>query len=398
MCLIAVVGLAGLPTATAKTDVGAVDTVPVFTAAYNLHYDRALTVAQQLVARFPDASSPHRALATVVWMQLLYDRGALTIDHYLTSLTRSDVDLPSPPADRAALFHTHVNRAIALAEARIKAAPDDVEARFEAGLAHGLRASYIATVEGKVTSAFGAARRAFDAHEWVLDKAPQRHDAGLIVGTYRYAVAAMSFPKRWFAYIAGFGGGKERGIAMLEEAATIPTTATDARLALALIYSREARQHEAHAVFVALMAEYPDNRLFQLEAASAAWRAGLADTADALLTSGLARLAQDSRPKPDGERALWLYKRGQARVSRNHLPEAEQDLGQALEHNPAGWVEGRVYLELGRIADLRGARSRALDAYARARTLCEAHRDPWCSDEAAALRKRPFRFTGNPVD
>ena len=59
--------------------------------------------------------------------------------------------------------------------------------------------------------AFGSARRAYNEHERVLALAPARKDAGLIVGTYRYLVASLSMPVRWMAYVAGFGGDKERG-------------------------------------------------------------------------------------------------------------------------------------------------------------------------------------------
>jgi tetratricopeptide (TPR) repeat protein len=363
-----------------------------FDAAYNLNYEEAMRLARQLVAAHPDESAAHRALATVVWMHLLFDRGAFTIDHYLGSVTQSNIQLPPPPVERAQLFRLHVNRAIALADARLQRAPDDVEARYDLGVAHGLLASYIGTVDGKIASAFGSARLAYDAHEKVLHRDPTRLDAGLIVGTYRYAVAAMSLPKRWLAYIAGFGGGKKRGIEMLVGATKAPLTATDARMALVLVYSREARQHDAFTLLTALMKEYPENRLLQLEAASAAWRAGRADQSEQLLTTGLARHDRDPRPKGPGERALWIYKRGMARVSLNRLGDATSDLQLALTQGPAGWVRGRVHLELGKIADLRGQRPAALEEYTRARTLCTTHQDPWCREQADNFRKRPFRF------
>lgn len=364
----------------------------VFTAAYNLNYDEAMRLARELVAAHPEESAAHRALATVVWMHLLFDRGAFTIDHYLGSVAQSNIQMPPAPSARASLFRQHVDRAIALADARLRRDPKDLESRYDLGVAHGLLASYIGTVEGKVASAFGSARRAYDAHEQVLNSAPTRHEAGLIVGTYRYAVAVLSFPKRWLAYIAGFGGGKERGIEMIEHASKAPLTSTDARLALVLVYSREGRQHEALALLTALMKDYPQNRLMQLEAASAAWRAGRAELSEQLLTSGLARHDADSRPKGPGERALWIYKRGMARVSLNHLDQAVSDLHLALSEGPAGWVRGRVHLELGKVADLRGQRSAALTEYAQARTLCSTHRDPWCLEQAGNFRKRPFRF------
>jgi tetratricopeptide (TPR) repeat protein len=364
----------------------------VYSAAYNLNYDEAMRLARNLVAAHPEESAAHRALATVVWMHLLFDRGAFTIDHYLGSVSQSNIQLPPPPNEPASLFRQHVNRAIALADARLRRDPNDIESRYDVGVAHGLLASYIGTVEGKVASAFGSARRAYDAHEEVLKKAPTRHEAGLIVGTYRYAVAVLSLPKRWIAYIAGFGGGKERGIEMIQQATTVPLTGTDARLALVLVYSREGRQGEALTLLTALMKDYPQNRLMQLEAASAAWRAGRAEVSEQLLTSGLARHDADPRPKGPGERALWIYKRGMARVSLNRLDQAVADLQLALSQGPAGWVRGRIHLELGKVADIRGQRSAALAEYAQARTLCSTHRDPWCIEQAGNFRKRPFRF------
>jgi hypothetical protein len=179
-----------------------------FAAAYNLNYDEAMRLATGLVADHPEASAAHRALATVIWMHVLFDRGALTMDHYLGTVSQSNIQMPPPPADRAARFKQHVDRAIALADADIRRHPQHVDARYDLGVAHGLLASWSATVDGKVASAFGSARRAFDAHEWVLEHAPARQEAGLIVGTYRYAVGALSFPKRWLAYLAGFGGDK----------------------------------------------------------------------------------------------------------------------------------------------------------------------------------------------
>jgi hypothetical protein len=66
---------------------------------------------------------------------------------------------------------------------------------------------------------FKAARRAYDEHETVLELDPSRKDAGLIVGTYRYIVSTLSLPMRMMAYVAGFGGGRERGIQTLRETA-----------------------------------------------------------------------------------------------------------------------------------------------------------------------------------
>src|SRR5204862_4129926 len=112
-----------------------------------------------------------------------------------------------------------LDHALALARKRIADNPQDADAHYQAGAAVGLRASYTATVEGSALGAFRAAREAYDEHERVLELDPRRKDAGLIVGTYRYVVSVLALPLRWVAYVAGFGGGREMGLQLVEGAA-----------------------------------------------------------------------------------------------------------------------------------------------------------------------------------
>jgi tetratricopeptide (TPR) repeat protein len=363
-----------------------------FDAAYNLNYDEALRVARQDVAARPNDAVAHRTLATIIWMHVLFNRGGISIDHYLGSATSSDVKMPPPPVGPDAEFKQHIQQSIALAEAAIKRNSKDLAARYDAGAAYGLLATYSATIEGKVRQAFSAARRAYGSHEWVLDQAPERHEAGLVVGTYRYTVSLLSMPKRMVAHLVGFGGGKEKGFQLVEESMKSPLTRTEARVALALMYSREGRHDDALKLLKLLAAQYPQNRLLQLEVGSSAWRAGKAAEAEAVLTAGLAMHDRDSRQKIGGERAMWIYKRGMARVSLNHLEEASSDLQLALSQKPAGWIRGRIHIELGKVADIRKQRAAALTEYLKAAELCKTYQDPWCQEEAAKWRKAPFTF------
>ena len=284
-----------------------------------------------------------------------------------------------------------MTRAIELAEARLKAQPNDLQAKYDAGAAYGLQASYAASVEGKMSSAFGAARRAYDAQEEVLTRDPKRVDAGLVVGTYRYVVSAMALPTRLLAYVAGFGGGKEKGIALLEAATGRQDTRVEAKMALMLVYSREGRHAEVERIARELGGEYPRNRLFKLEEGAAAIRAGRAAAAEAVLTRGIAAFDQDGRQKLPGERALWFYKRGLARLNLNHPKDAHVDLQEALRSEPVAWVRGRIHVELGKIADLEGRRPDAVAAYETAKVACERGSDPACVAEANRWSRQPFR-------
>ena len=187
---------------------------------------------------------------------------------------------------------------------------------------------------------------------------PRRKDAGLTVGTYRYIVSALALPVRWVAYMAGFGGGKERGLRMVEEAAAYPgDNQTDARFALILIYNRERRYDDALKQLAVLRQQFPRNRLVWLESGATSLRAGRAADAERFLSEGLARFADDDRPRMFGEDALWLYKRGAARAALGRGAEAEQDLRKAVTLEGRPWVHGRAHLELGKLLLKAGNRA-----------------------------------------
>ena len=45
----------------------------------------------------PSDPAPHRALATVTWLNLLFKRGLVLVEHYLGPVSKDDVKLPPPP-------------------------------------------------------------------------------------------------------------------------------------------------------------------------------------------------------------------------------------------------------------------------------------------------------------
>ena len=361
--------------------------------AYNLDHDQALQLLRRAVELSPDDPAPHRSLASVLWLNLLFRRGAVTVDHYLGSFSRSSVDLAKPPPDIDREFRLHVERAISLAERRVASNPRDAQAHFDLGAAVGIQASYVATVEGRMLAGFRAAQRCYDEHEKVLALDPSRKDAGLIVGTYRYVVSTLSMPMRMMAYVVGFGGGRERGIQMLQETAEVGAqnagvgndARTDALFALVLVYNRERRFDEALGALQELRRLYPRNRLLLLEAGATALRAGRAQQADELLTEGLAMLAKDQRARIPGEEGLWRYKRGAARAALGRVDAALADLQNATSPDSQQWVQGRARVELGRLALKRGDRGAAAVEARQAETLCGRGNDPACIQDARAL-------------
>jgi tetratricopeptide (TPR) repeat protein len=363
-----------------------------FDAAYNLDYPEAVRLFDLALVRDPDDSATHRARAVVTWLHIVFMRGSVTVDQYMGGMSPKDVTLEKPPADDAATFQQQAGRALALAEARLQSHPQDVEALYDVGAALGILASYTATVEGRVGGAFSQARRAFNAHERVMRLDARRKDAGLVVGTYRYIVSTLPFPLRWMAYVAGFGGDRQYGIRLVEDAARYASDAqTDAKVALLLLYNREGRFKDALAIADDLIARYPRNRVVVLEAGATAIRARLFAQADRVLSEGLTRFATDPRPKAFGEEAMWYYKRGVARISLGNVAGAQTDLQRAQSLPARSWVKARIRLEQGKLEDLAGRRERALAAYREALRGAESSNDPSTSREAQRLMKSPYR-------
>jgi tetratricopeptide (TPR) repeat protein len=356
--------------------------------AYNLDHDDAIDLLRQAIAAAPQDPAPHRTLASVLWLHMLFLRGAVTVDHYLGSFSKARVQMQKPPADLEAEFRKHVQIAIDLSRERVKKFPQDPQAYYDLGAALGLEASYIATVEGKLLAGFKAARRTFDAHERALELDRSRHDAALVVGMYRYIISTLSLPMRMMAYVAGFGGGKETGINLLRQAAAGGGEArTDALFALILVYNRERRFDDALAALAELRRLYPRNRLVVLEQGSTALRAGRAADAERILSEGMRMLAADPRPRIPGEEALWRYKRGAARVVLRR-DDALEDLRAAVSGDAQPWVAGRARVELAKVALRKGDRATAQSELRQAVELCQNGNDPACVEEARQLSRK----------
>jgi tetratricopeptide (TPR) repeat protein len=343
---------------------------------YNLDDEQGLATWRQAVALDAQDAAAWRGLASGILAHIAMLRGTMTVDSYLGRVATKDVAVPPTPPELAREFDQASQRGVALGRRMVAEHPNDAQAQYQFGAAVGIRASYMATIDGSVLAAFNSAREAYDAHERVLELSPSRGDAGLIVGTYRYLVSALSLPMRWAAYLAGFGGGRDRGLKMVEAAANYKgENQSDARLALVLLYNRERRYDDALEQLARLRERYPRNRLFWLETGSTLQRAGRAADAERFLNEGIATLARDTRTRMFGEDALWYYRRGAARATLGRPAEAQADLTRSIASNGRKWVSGRAHLELGRLA-LRESDARAAREHlAAAAALCDSDHD-----------------------
>ena len=357
--------------------------------AYNLDHQKALEVFKAAIAERPDDPAGYRSVSAITWLRILFLRGTVLVDDYMAgSVGRPSGKAEKPPENLDQVFRTNIQRAIELAEKAVRQSPDDPDAHYEVGAALGLAASYTASVDGQPLRALRNAKRAVTEHKKVLKLDPNRKDANLIPGIYRYMVSILPTAPRLMAYFVGFDGGKEDAIRMIKEAAAYPSEAqTEAKFALVLLYNREEKYGLAQDVLSDLKRRYPRNRLVWLESASTWLRDDRTAMAELTLFQGFTKLAADDRTRMFGEEAVWRLKRGTARLALDRIADAGADLAAARDAEARPWVNGRAHVELGKIADLHGNRPRALEEYTRGRELCRKAKDKMCIEAAEALKK-----------
>src|SRR5919197_645142 len=110
---------------------------------YNLDRDQAIETFRKAIAADPQDAAAYRGLATTFWLSITFRRGNMTVDDYLGRVSRPGSSQASnpPPSETAAAFRDALERAMALAGARIAANRRDADAHYELGAAAGLRAS-----------------------------------------------------------------------------------------------------------------------------------------------------------------------------------------------------------------------------------------------------------------
>ncbi|MEO5896564.1 MAG: hypothetical protein ABIS06_12775 [Vicinamibacterales bacterium] len=362
-------------------------TLDAYTLAYDLRF--AESHALLATARLSDGSdpAPARASAAVTWMEILFAQGVATFEAFEGQAERDTIDRPVVPPHLKERFLRDVQEALRLAESQLAARSQDVDAQYQVAATRGLLALYRGTVEGRTLAAFTEGRRAVSMMERIREGMPDHREAALIPGIYRYAVSTMSWPKRMLAAAAGMAGDRDAGIRLLETAASENAqTATDAALVLMIVYNREGRHADALRHLRQLQARHPRNRLLRLNAASTALAASQPAVTVREITDGLPAVLSSAEPKVLGERALWFFTRGAARVALSD-PTAREDLLECLRASPREWVRARTHLELGKVALRSGTSETARAEFDAAMHYARRSGDHDALDAAKRLRR-----------
>ncbi len=330
-----------------------------YALAYDLQFAASLDVFDAAVTTDQHDPAPHRAIAAITWMEILFGQGVATFEAFSGTISKADVIRPVIPALLRQRFLRAIATASTLADQQLARA-DGADARYQVGATAALSALYRATVEGRTLGALSQGRRAVAAMERARERDPRHRESALVLGLSQYTVSTMAWPMRVLARLGGLAGDREAALALLAEAATPGSdTESDALLLLMIIDTREDRPVDAIERLAHLQQLHPGNRLLWLNRGAAALAAHRPQDADGVLTSGMARHDLSARPAVLGERALWLAHRGTARMQLHRDREARVDLESGLLSDPRDWVRGRILAKLSELALAAGDRATA---------------------------------------
>ncbi|HYU98624.1 MAG TPA: tetratricopeptide repeat protein [Pyrinomonadaceae bacterium] len=260
-------------TTTASTESGAAHLEELrrngIEALYNLDYDKAQKEFKEIVRLYPTSPAGPQLLAARLWIKTLYESRRLQASLYSSEAFYSSGDDKVDPKIISE-FRNLSREAKRLAQLALKQNPKDVDALDWLAVIEGLKASFEEAVERRHFAALRDGSDAVDHHREVLKLDATRIDANLTLGLYEYAVGSLPLTVKVLVGVAGFRGSKKKGLQLIERVTKEGRwSRDDAKTLLIVLYTREKRYTDALALARELMAKYPRNYLFRLEAADA---------------------------------------------------------------------------------------------------------------------------------
>lgn len=355
---------------------------------YNLDYDIALSRFQQVLKAHPnDPMAVNYVLLGTLFRELyhqdLLDTTYYAHEHILTS-KRATVF----PASARQQIESLTAQAIALSDQRINANPNDKDAWFARGYAQGLHATFLVLADHSFVSAANQGRKSRNDHEHVLQLDRAYTDAEMAVGIQQFVIATMPRALRMLAGIAGFSGSKEKGLAMLRDAAEHGTvTSVESRIALSLFLRHDARYQDAVMVQKQLSGQYPHNFLFRVEVANLTKDEGNGPQAIALYKAVLADAEKKNYFIDARLQMAWFGLADTERGQNDFDGAAHAYLQAAAQLNCSEWMRKRAELFAGEMLDLLHLRDQALQQY---QLAASPGIDQSQAEEARKYMKTPY--------
>jgi tetratricopeptide (TPR) repeat protein len=335
-----------------------------FDRFYILDFDGALVRFEAVLKTHPQDPMAYGYVQMATVFRELYHQDLLDTTYYAhDSFLTSKRYVPVPAATRQRI-ESLTDTGIRLADARIKANPNDKDAYFARGYLRGIHAAFITLVDHSFVAAAKQGYASRNDSEQVLKLDPQYADAKMAIGIQQFAVASLPGWVRMLVGIMGVGGNKERGLTLLRDAAAHGViTAVESRTVMSLFLRHDARYPEALAVQHGLAVQFPHDYLYRLEEANLTKDKGNGPGAITLYKQVLADAA-----KPgyfiDPRLQLALFGLADTQRGQNDVAGAADSYLKAAEQpNCSDWLRKRAQLNAGEMFDMLHQRAKAVMLY-----------------------------------
>src|SRR6266481_6034992 len=340
-----------------------------FNHFYNLEYDQAIAELEKGEAADPNSIAVHNYLAQCIQFREMFKVGALESE--LVTGNNSFVRRPkidtTPEIDKR--FFDEIGKAMSLAEARLKANPNDTKVLYALGVAYGLRGNWNFLVRKEWREALHDATTARKMCNRVSELDPSDYDARLVQGAHDYIVGSLPSFYKMLGFLVGFRGDKQKGIRTLQEVAQKgKANGVDAEVFLCAIYRREEKWQAATPILDDLIRRFPRNYLLRFEQAQMYSSMGRKDKAIEVLQKlaelkksgapGFANLAEERIYYQIGNIQFW-YRDYDLAV--DNLKKAVAGCS-TLDLNTGTLA----WMRLGQVYDLTNRRALAMEAYRKA--------------------------------
>jgi tetratricopeptide (TPR) repeat protein len=160
-------------------------------------------------------------------------------------------------------FFEYSDLAIEKGEAVLDKDSDNENALYILGSNHGFRSIIFFSIQENLKAVW-AGKNSKSYLTKTLEVNPERYDAYMGLGVFKFALSFVPGVFQWALDIAGVSGTKEEGIACLRKAYTKGKYArTEAGYYLSQIYTGSVAKYDSAAYYLkSLLAEYPNNSLF----------------------------------------------------------------------------------------------------------------------------------------
>jgi hypothetical protein len=233
---------------------------------YNLQFDEAHRELEQWQKDHPDDSLGPASDAAAYLFSELSRLGSLEAELFVDDNRFKNRKTLEPDAGAKALFSERIDQADRLAESTLAKSNADARALFVKILTHGLRADYVALIDGGGVKALSYTKSGRVYVDRLLAADPQAFDAYLGPGVENYLLSLKPIALRVLLRLTGSQVDREAGLEKLRKTAAQGYYLEPfAKLLLAVAALRNNEPQKAREILTQLHERFPNNELYSLE-------------------------------------------------------------------------------------------------------------------------------------